>query len=135
MLNKSAKLIHKVARRKSSVAKCWLTANGSGQISVNGLPVDKYFFCQHSVKAICEPLDLAFTFASRYNIICRPSGGGFTGQAESCRRAIAIALTELHPELRSIFKPLGLLRSDTRKVEPKRYGHRKSRKKVQFSKR
>jgi small subunit ribosomal protein S9 len=62
-------------------------------------------------------------------------GGGATGQLEAVRLGIARALVEMTPEFRKPLKDAGLLTRDARAVERKKYGHRKARKKEQYSKR
>lgn len=140
---KPAKLVHVVAKRKASVAKCWLIANGSGRVFINKKPLEQYFSSQKAVDAVNAPFQelsaesspFYVTFNSQYDVMCTAMGGGFTGQSEACRRAIAVALCKLHPEFREVLKPAGFLKSDSRKVEPKKYGFVKARKKTQFSKR
>jgi small subunit ribosomal protein S9 len=63
------------------------------------------------------------------------AGGGITGQAEALRLAIARALVEIDPAVKSSFKAVGLMTRDPRMVERKKFGQKKARKRFQFSKR
>ncbi|MCK5908037.1 MAG: 30S ribosomal protein S9, partial [Flavobacteriales bacterium] len=71
----------------------------------------------------------------QYDVKANVFGGGITGQVEAIRLAISKALVELNQENHAALKPIGLLSRDPRKVERKKYGQKKARKKFQFSKR
>ncbi len=73
--------------------------------------------------------------ADQYDIRINVKGGGFKGQAEAIRLAIARALCEVNAEFRPSLKKEGFLTRDPRMVERKKYGHKKARKRFQFSKR
>ena len=81
-----------------------------------------------------QPLRIADVLG-QYDIKANLDGGGVTGQAEALRMAIAKALVEINPELRSAMKTQGFLRRDPRMVERKKPGQPKARKRFQFSKR
>ena len=120
-------------RRKTSVARVYLRP-GSGQITVNHRDFDNYFPNQVLKMVIRQPLLLTET-ADKFDILVNVNGGGSTGQAGAIRHGIARALIEYNPELRPRLKATGLLTRDARKVERKKYGQPKARKRFQFSKR
>ncbi|NEV64988.1 30S ribosomal protein S9 [Thiorhodococcus minor] len=120
-------------RRKSSAARVFLTA-GSGDITVNGRPLDQYFGRETARMVVRQPLETA-GLADRLNVRVTVSGGGTTGQAGAIRHGIARALVEFDEELRSPMRRSGFLTRDARAVERKKVGLHKARKRPQFSKR
>ncbi len=124
--------IHKIGRRKTAVARVYLT-EGNGNITVNHRDLNDYFptaTLQYKVK---QPF--ALTGNDTLDVNVNVYGGGSTGQAEAIRLAISRALCDLDEENRPMLKPEGLLTRDPRMVERKKYGQKKARKKFQFSKR
>ena len=83
---------------------------------------------------IGQPLAIA-NRNGQYDVICRVSGGGLSGQAGAVRHGLSKALTNFEPELRSVLKRGGFLTRDSRVVERKKYGKAKARRSFQFSKR
>jgi small subunit ribosomal protein S9 len=120
-------------RRKEAVCRVWVTP-GKGEISINGKTKEEYLARPALVRLIMEPLNKA-EVAEKVDVRAKVKGGGVSGQAGALRLAIARALTEYDPELRAILKKAGLLTVDARKVERKKYGQPKARKRFQFSKR
>jgi small subunit ribosomal protein S9 len=120
-------------RRKTSVARVYLRP-GSGKITVNRRDFDRYFPNQVLKMVIRQPLLLTET-ADKFDILVNVTGGGSTGQAGAIRHGIARALLEYNAELRPRLKAAGFLTRDARKVERKKYGQPKARKRFQFSKR
>ena len=130
--------VHGVGRRKEAVARVYVT-EGDGKILVNGRPVEEYFSAfsfgtEHLNRHLLSPFYATGTIG-RYTVRARVEGGGPTGQLEAMRLGIARALVEMTPEFRKPLKDVGLLTRDSRAVERKKYGHRKARKKEQYSKR
>ena len=70
-----------------------------------------------------------------FDVTCTIAGGGLSGQAGAMRHGISKALLNFDPELRPALKAEGFLTRDSRVVERKKYGHRKARRRFQFSKR
>ena len=70
-----------------------------------------------------------------YDLKVNVDGGGFKGQAEAIRMAIARALVKLNEDFRKALKDQKFLMRDARVVERKKYGKPKARKSFQFSKR
>ena len=120
-------------RRKTSVARVYLRP-GSGKIMVNKRDFDDYFPNQVLKMVIRQPLLLTET-ADKFDILINVNGGGPTGQAGAIRHGISRALLEFNGELRPRLKSVGFLTRDARKVERKKYGQPKARKRFQFSKR
>ena len=120
-------------RRKTSVARVYLRP-GSGKFVVNRREFDEYFPNQVLKMVIRQPLLLTET-ADKFDILVNVDGGGATGQAGAIRHGISRALLEYNAELRPRLKSVGFLTRDARKVERKKYGQPKARKRFQFSKR
>ena len=120
-------------RRKESVYRVWIKS-GNGKIEVNGKSSDKYFSRDVLRMILEEPLKKTDRF-SNVEIYSTVKGGGLSGQAGALRHGISRALVEFEPELRERLKKLGFLTRDSRKVERKKYGRHKARRKPQFSKR
>ena len=120
-------------RRKESSARVWIKP-GEGKITVNDRDFKEYFPRDTLISMITEPLNLTGT-SSAYDVIATIAGGGVSGQAGALRHGISRALLEVNPEYRLILKKEGFLTRDSRRVERKKYGLRKARKRPQFSKR
>ncbi len=126
-------IIHKIGRRKTSVARVYLQ-EGNGEIYINGRELKDYFTVDMLQYKVEQPFILTGN-KGKYNVDIKVFGGGITGQAEAIRLAISRALCEVDNEFRTQLKPEGLLTRDSRMVERKKYGQKKARKKFQFSKR
>ena len=127
------KYYYGTGRRKSSVARVFMQ-QCKGEISINGLPVDKYFSRFTSEMILKQPLDLTkneTTFDIKVNV----SGGGESGQAGAVRHGITRALLDYDAELKSELSKAGYVTRDAREVERKKVGLRKARRRKQFSKR
>ena len=120
-------------RRKKSIARVRLV-EGTGVITVNGKSIDEYFGTEVLKTIVRQPLTATNT-ASKYDVITKVIGGGFTGQAGAIRHGIARALNEANSEYRPTLKSNGYLTRDPRMKERKKYGLKKARKAPQFSKR
>ena len=127
------KLIQTVGRRKTAVARVLLRP-GRGEWSVNGRPLAEYFpRIVHQMRAE-EPLKATET-DGQFDVRVRVQGGGLTGQADAIRMGLARALVKNDEETRPVLRTNGLLTRDARKVERKKPGRPKARKRFQFSKR
>ena len=126
-------LVQATGRRKASVARVRLI-DGSGQVTLNGRPLEDYFPTMASRLRVMEPLQITQT-QGRYDVLATLEGGGQTGQADALRLGIARALIVLDEELRPVLKKAGLLTRDARVVERKKYGLRKARRAPQYTKR
>jgi len=125
--------IQTVGRRKTSVARIILRS-GTGEWSVNGRPLADYFpRMVHRFRAE-EPLKATGTEGT-FDVQVRVAGGGLTGQADAVRMGLARALVVHDEELRGRLREKRMLTRDARKVERKKPGRPKARKRFQFSKR
>lgn len=120
-------------RRKTAVARTWIKP-GSGNIMINGRPVDDYFRVETAKADMYQPLVLTNT-TTTYDIRVRVVGGGISGQAGAVRHGITRALIEANPDLRGPLKKAGFVKRDARAKERKKYGQRGARARFQFSKR
>ena len=120
-------------KRKNAIARVWIKP-GSGNITVNGREVERFFARPVLRMIINQPFEVAGR-AGQYDVMCTVSGGGLSGQAGAVRHGISRALTYYEPALRSVLKKGGFLTRDARVVERKKYGRRKARRSFQFSKR
>ena len=125
--------VQAVGRRKTSVARI-LLHSGSGRWSVNGRPLEDYFPRAAHRARIEDPLRVAQS-EGRFDVEARVGGGGLTGQADAIRMGVARALVSHDEDLRVALRESGMLTRDPRKVERKKPGRPKARKRFQFSKR
>jgi len=129
-----AKKIYATGKRKTSVAKVWLTP-GSGKMSINGMNLDEWLGGHEAIKLrVMQPLRLTKQEES-VDIVAYTLGGGYSAQADALRHGISKALTLFEENFRKILKSNGLLTRDARVVERKKYGKHKARRSPQFSKR
>ena len=125
--------VNAVGRRKAAVARV-IVSEGNGNIVINKRPLEVYFpssILQYIVK---QPL-LALDSVEKYDIYAHLDGGGYKGQSEALRLAIARALVKANPEDKSVLRKEGFMTRDAREVERKKPGRPKARKRFQFSKR
>ncbi len=120
-------------RRKRSVARVYLTA-GDGKILVNKLPIDEYFGRETSRMVARQPLQVVEREDS-FDINVTVTGGGNTGQAGAIRHGLTRALMMYDETLRPVLRKAGFVTRDARKVERKKVGLHKARKRPQYSKR
>ena len=126
-------LTNAIGRRKSAVARVYVS-EGTGKIIINKKELTEYFpsaILQYVVK---QPLNL-LEVAEKYDIKANLDGGGFTGQSQALRLAIARALVKINAEDKKNLKDHGFLTRDSRAVERKKPGRPKARRRFQFSKR
>lgn len=120
-------------RRKESVSRVWIKT-GKGKILVNGKNSNRYF-SRDVLRMILEDPLRKTEKISEVEIYSTVKGGGLSGQAGALRHGISRALVLFEPKLREKLKKLGFLTRDSRKVERKKYGRHKARRRPQFSKR
>jgi small subunit ribosomal protein S9 len=126
-------VIHKIGRRKTSVARIYLS-KGKEKIIINGKDYKDYFPTTSLQYKIIQPFKLTDNLG-KFDLSVNVHGGGITGQVEAIRLAISRALCVISDENRPLLKKEGLLTRDPRMVERKKFGQKKARKKFQFSKR
>ena len=125
--------VNAIGRRKAAIARIYVN-EGNGQITINKRELNNYFpssILQYIVK---QPLN-TLGVVEKYDIKVNLGGGGFKGQAEALRLAIARALVKINPEDKPALKKEGFMTRDPREVERKKPGQPKARKRFQFSKR
>ena len=126
-------VINALGRRKSAVARVYVQ-EGSGKITINKRDLTESFpstILQYVVK---QPLNL-LDVAEKYDIKLNLQGGGFTGQSQALRLAIARALVKINAEDKKALRAEGFITRDSREVERKKPGRPKARRRFQFSKR
>ncbi|WP_194756257.1 30S ribosomal protein S9 [Aliidiomarina indica] len=120
-------------RRKSSTARVFLRA-GSGEIKINNRSLEEYFSRDTARMVVRQPLEL-LDFVGKFDLYITVAGGGTTGQAGAIRHGITRALMQYDEALRGDLRKAGYVTRDARKVERKKVGLHKARKRPQFSKR
>ena len=121
-------------RRKSSVARVRVFANGTGKITINDRDIDDYFGLETLKLIVRQPFAITGS-EGKFDVICTVTGGGVTGQAGAIRHGIARAMLQVDENLRGTLKKAGLLTRDPRMKERKKYGLKGARRAPQFSKR
>ena len=126
-------LINAIGRRKAAVARVYVSL-GSGKITINKRDIATYFpssILQYIVRQPLNTLEVVEKYDNKINL----KGGGFKGQSEAARLAIARALVKINPEDKKALRAEGFMTRDSRSVERKKPGQPKARKRFQFSKR
>ena len=129
----ASETFYSTGRRKSSSARVFM-ARGSGNILVNGRPLDEYFGRETSRMIVRQPL-VASSLEHSFDINATVIGGGISGQAGALRLGITRALMVYDEQLRRPLRVAGFVTRDAREVERKKVGLRKARKRPQYSKR
>ena len=120
-------------RRKTSSARVRLK-NGTGQITINGIPSLVYLERPTLQMIIEEPL-IVTGMKDKYDVTASARGGGKSGQAGAIRHGISRALVDIDQNLRPILRKGNFLTRDPRMKERKKYGQKGARKRFQYSKR
>ena len=120
-------------RRKSSTARVFLRP-GTGSITVNSRPLDEFFGRETARMVVRQPLELV-EMTEKFDLYITVRDGGISGQAGAIRHGITRALMEYDEALRPALRKAGFVTRDARRVERKKVGLHKARKKPQFSKR
>ena len=157
MASKTAvdKFYYGTGRRKTSTARVFLKQD-TDLITINTLSISKYFGHKTARMIIQQTLQ-AVEMTDKFDLRITVRGGGDMGQAGAIRHGITRALIKYDEEFlnkpaankepvdgfesikdnsyRRILRKLGFVTRDSREVERKKVGHRKARKKEQYSKR
>lgn len=134
MIDKKSNKSYGTGRRKTSVARVFLTPGGKGNIEVNGKDYKTYFPAYY-LDVIETPMVVTDQMG-KWDVYCTIKGGGVAGQAEALRHGISRALDDYsRDQFHKLLKVAGLLTRDDRMVERKKVGLRKARKREQYSKR
>ena len=126
-------VVNALGRRKCAVARVYLT-EGTGKITINKRDITEYFPSSILQFVVKQPLNL-LDVAEKYDIKVNLFGGGFTGQSQALRLAIARALVKINAEDKKALRSEGFMTRDPRAVERKKPGQPKARRRFQFSKR
>ena len=126
-------IINALGRRKSAVARIYLK-EGSGKITINKRDLKEYFPSELVQFVVKQPLVL-LDVAEKYDIKVNLKGGGYTGQSQALRLAIARALVKINAEDKKALRAEGFMTRESRSVERKKPGQPKARRRFQFSKR
>ena len=126
-------MINALGRRKSAVARVFLT-EGTGKITINKRDLTEYFPSSILQFVVKQPLAL-LEATEKYDINVNLNGGGFTGQSQALRLAIARALVKINADDKKALRAEGFMTRDPRQVERKKPGRPKARRRFQFSKR
>jgi small subunit ribosomal protein S9 len=122
-----------VGKRKTSIARVSLYENGTGQMTINGHPMNEYFFGE-MMGTIKSPLKLV-DMPKRFDVVADAIGGGVSSQADAVKHGIAKALVVFDPALRILLKRGGFMTRDSRVKERKKPGLLRARRAPQWSKR
>ena len=128
-----AEVINALGRRKSAVARVYLT-EGTGKITINKRDLKEYFPSELVQFVVKQPLNL-LGVAEKYDIKVTLRGGGYTGQSQALRLGIARALVKVNADDKKALRAEGFITRDPREVERKKPGQPKARRRFQFSKR
>jgi len=125
-------------RRKTAVARARIKP-GKGEFQVQSTrkrfrTIDEYFTELRDRNDCVAPLR-ATNLMGKFDIVVRIRGGGFMGQAQAVRLAVARALKAYDPTTEEALRDRGFLTRDPREVERKKYGQAGARRRFQFSKR
>ena len=127
------KYFYGTGRRKEAVARVRIIP-GKGKITINDRTIEEFFGLETLRMIVKQPL-VVTNNESKYDVIVKVIGGGYTGQAGAIRHGLSRALLQANEENRSVLKKSGFLTRDSREKERKKYGLKKARKAPQFSKR
>ena len=126
-------MVNALGRRKSAVARIFVK-EGTGKITINKKDLQDYFPSSILQYVVKQPL-MTLNVAEKYDIKVNLDGGGFTGQSQALRLAIARALVKINAEDKKALRAEGFMTRDAREVERKKPGQPKARRRFQFSKR
>ena len=120
-------------RRKSAIARVY-AKSGSGKFTINDREIDVYFGRRTDEMVARSPLVL-LELNDKFDINVTVKGSGPSGQAGAIRHGVTRALMEYDETLRPELRKAGFVTRDSRKVERKKVGLHKARKRPQYSKR
>jgi len=121
------------AAAKVLLLVCFLRP-GTGSIKVNQRALDEYFGRETECMVVRQPLELV-EMTEKFDVYVTVKGGGSNGQAGAIRHGLTRALMEYDEALRPALRKAGFVTRDARRVERKKVGLHKARKRPQFSKR
>ena len=125
--------VNALGRRKSAIARIYVT-EGTGKITINKRDLTDYFPSSILQFVVKQPL-ATVDAVEKYDIKVNLTGGGYTGQSQALRLAIARALVKINADDKKALRAEGFMTRDSREVERKKPGRPKARRRFQFSKR
>lgn len=125
--------LYGTGRRKTAVARVRLMP-GTGNIIINGKPVEELFQRPSLQRVIRQPLEVTDNLG-KFNASIKVVGGGVSGQAGAICHGISRALIKGDETLKPLLRQHGLLTRDPRMKERKKYGLKRARKAEQYRKR
>ncbi len=131
---KTGTYLQATGKRKTAAARVRLFKGGKGVITVNDMPMAKYFSTPLMQMVVEEALK-GVSLDGQFDVTVRVRGGGKQGQAEAVRHGIARTILEMDPSLRPTLKAQRLLTRDSRRKERKKPGLKRARRAPQWSKR
>ncbi|MBQ9559832.1 MAG: 30S ribosomal protein S9 [Bacteroidaceae bacterium] len=126
-------VVNALGRRKSAIARIYVS-EGTGKITINKRDLTEYFPSSILQFVVKQPLTTVDA-VEKYDIKVNLTGGGYTGQSQALRLAIARALVKINAEDKKALRAEGFMTRDSREVERKKPGRPKARRRFQFSKR
>lgn len=132
-MSEESAVIVTTGKRKTAVARVRMVP-GEGRVTVNKRSLEDYFGRPTSRMIVEQPLVLTET-KGKYDVNVNVCGGGISAQASAIRHGVTRALLVANPDFRPTLKKVGYITRDPRKVERKKYGRHKARKRPQYSKR
>jgi small subunit ribosomal protein S9 len=134
-VSEKKKLALETGKRKTAIARA-VVKPGKGRIYVNDYPVE-FMTPEVAKMKIQEPLIIAGDRGKVVDVRVSVEGGGFMGQAEAARIAIARGLAgwTKSSELRKNFMAFDrvMIAGDQRVTEPKKFGGPSARRRKQKS--
>ncbi len=135
MPNPRKMIVHTSGKRKTAIAHATVRP-GKGRIRFNSIPLEIHA-PEIAKEKVMEPILLSKDLANELDIDIRARGGGFMGQAEAARMAIARALVRVSKgsALRRVFSEYDrtMLSGDSRRTESKKFGGPGARRRKQKS--
>jgi small subunit ribosomal protein S9 len=122
-----------LGRRKRSVARVRIKP-GDGKFIINKREIKDYFPSERDRQLVVSALEATET-TKRVDVYVNVNGGGTTGQAGAILLGVGRALMTANPDYMQLLRDGGYMTRDSRKVERKKPGQPKARKRFQFSKR
>jgi small subunit ribosomal protein S9 len=122
-------------KRKTAIARVRLYPGGSGNVTVNGKPLDEALPWQAWQMRAVEPFRIVTNAGNRFNVVAKVEGGGVSSWADAIRHGISRALLVADPAFKPELRKYGFLTRDSRIKESKKYGLKRARRAPQYTKR
>ena len=130
----SVRYSYGTGRRKSAIARVRVFP-GTGQIVINGKPMQEIIGGYLSLQSIVMAPLRAINAVGKYSVMAKVQGGGIAGQAGAISHGMARALSQADETFKPLLRRAGLLTRDPRVKERKKYGLKRARKAPQYTKR